>query len=307
MKQPIAIGNRGIQLQSMDELYRFSKYVEASGLAPKGMEKVESVFVAIQMGMEVGLTPMAALQNIAVINGRPTIWGDAQLAIVRSTGELEEFSEWYESGGVKTTRNPTTFADDTCAVCRVKRRGFEVQESAFSVADAKRAGLWGKAGPWTQYPARLLRFRARSFNLRDNFGDALRGMLTAEEAIDIGPVVDVVEVKKTESLPVFQPRESKKQRQPAPEPPKQEVAPANQQRRKHLEEILASENANFDTLLFVCTDQKDGFTNWAHHVSGHDSLDAIPDESIEFFVDKEKQLRMFLKSAVGLGKGIQTA
>ncbi len=191
-KAPIPVSERGIVINDMDSLWRFAQYVAVSGLAPKGIEKPEAIFVAIQMGLEVGLSPMAALQNIAVINGRPTIWGDAQLGIVRATGELEEFAEWYEVGGQKTTRNPTTFSDDVTAVCHVKRKGYEAQDSAFSVADAKRAGLWAKAGTWTQYPARMLRWRSRGFNLRDNFGDALRGMISTEEAMDIPrDVIDV--------------------------------------------------------------------------------------------------------------------
>jgi hypothetical protein len=54
----------------------------------------------------------------------------------------------------------------------------------FSVADAKRAGLWGKSGPWTQYPRRMLQLRARGFALRDAFPDVLKGLVTAEEAQD---------------------------------------------------------------------------------------------------------------------------
>ena len=179
-------GHRGIVISSFEELSRFSDAVSKSGLAPKGMESSASIFVAIQMGLEVGLSPMAALQNIAVVNGRPTIWGDAQLAVCRGTGEMESFSEWFEVGGVATTRNPSKYEDDTAAVCKVKRAGGSEVESAFSVADAKRAGLWGKAGPWTQYPFRMLRNRARSFALRDTFGDALKGFRSTEEARDDG-------------------------------------------------------------------------------------------------------------------------
>ena len=184
-KQPVQIGTRGIVLTDMDGLVRFATAVSNSDLAPKDMKKPESIAVAIQMGLEVGLSPMAALQNIAVINGRPTLWGDAQLAVCRTTGELESFEEWYESAGKKTSRNPQIFGDDAMAVCVVKRKGFPPVESAFSVADAKRAGLWGKQGPWTQYPARMLKFRARSFALRDQFGDALKGMPSAEETQDL--------------------------------------------------------------------------------------------------------------------------
>ena len=199
-KPSATFGTRGIVIGQYDELVRFSQTVANSGLAPKGMEKPESVFVAVQMGLEVGLPPMAALQNIAVINGRPAIWGDAQLAVCRGTGEMEIFEEWYEVKGERSPRNPQQFGDDVTAVCRVKREGGQEIESAFSVADAKRANLWGKAGPWTQYPARMLRNRARSFALRDAFGDALKGFKSVEE------VRDLPEEREVKPLgPVFTP------------------------------------------------------------------------------------------------------
>jgi len=56
-----------------------------------------------------------------------------------------------------------------------------------SVGDAKLASLWGKQGPWSQYPKRMLKFRARGFWLRDNFGDILKGMRTVEELRDVPP------------------------------------------------------------------------------------------------------------------------
>jgi len=215
---PVIAGPRGLQIADLDSLWRFSGYVASSGLAPKGIQSREAIFVAIQMGMEVGLTPMAALQNIAVINGRPSIWGDAQLGVVRSTGELEQFAEWYEDKGQKIPRNPTAFTDTLTAVCRVKRRGYEAAESSFAVSDAKSANLWGKDGPWKQYPARMLRMRARSFALRDQFGDALRGMHTAEEVADQGSYVEV----DTERVEIEKPQETK-----APEPPGEEMGPVD--------------------------------------------------------------------------------
>jgi len=200
----------------MDDLYRFATAVSKSGLAPKGIETPEAIFVALEMGLEVGLPMMAALQNIAVINGRPAIWGDAQLAVVRSTGELALFEEWYEEKGKRLTRNPMAFSDETSAVCRVQRQGYESSETAFSVADAKRANLWGKAGPWSQYPARMLKHRARSFALRDQFGDALRGLRTVEEVQD-----DPVATARNVTPPMFA--------TPAPEPEPAPVAEVAQE------------------------------------------------------------------------------
>ena len=219
-RRPVQTGERGIELRDLDAMWRWSNYVAASGLAPKGIEKPESIVVAIQMGLELGLSPMAALQNIAVINGRPTVWGDAQLAIVRGTGELEKFNEYYEENGTRLLRNPSTFTDTTTAVCYVKRNGCEAQESSFSVADAKKAGLWGKQGPWSQYPARMLRFRARSFALRDNFGDALRGIRSTEEVMDMADVINVETVEPKPAGPKFRKSE------PAPTPPVDQPAPS---------------------------------------------------------------------------------
>ena len=71
------------------------------------------------------------------------------------------------------------------ATCTAKRRGYEKPTVVrFSVADAKKAGLWGKSGPWSQYSKRMLQLRARGFALRDAFPDVLKGLVTAEEAQD---------------------------------------------------------------------------------------------------------------------------
>ena len=165
----------GLALQSFDDAFRFAKMVAASEFAPKDFRnKPESCLLAIQHGSEVGLSPMQSLQSIAVINGRPTIWGDAALALVQSSPVCEYVREYTEGEG-----------DNLTAVCEAKRRGYpQPTVSRFSMADAKRAGLAGKSGPWTQYPARMLTLRARGFALRNAFADALRGLITAEEAQD---------------------------------------------------------------------------------------------------------------------------
>jgi hypothetical protein len=161
----------GLAPQNFEGAYRMAQIMAASGMMPKGMERVESVLVAIQMGMEVGLSPMAAVQNIAVVNGRPTLWGDAMLGLVRGSGLLLGIAETIEGEG-----------DHMAAVCTVTRKA-DMGETVgrFSVADAKRASLWGKSGPWTQYPRRMLQMRARAFALRDKFPDVLRGLYAREE------------------------------------------------------------------------------------------------------------------------------
>jgi hypothetical protein len=165
----------GLALQTFDDAWRFWQMVAKTDFAPKDFKnKPESCMLAGQHGAELGLGPMQSLQCIAVINGRPTIWGDAALALVQSSSVCEFVSEAVDGDG-----------DQMVATCIAKRRGYPAPSAIkFSVADAKKAGLWGKSGPWTQYPKRMLQLRARGFALRDAFPDVLKGLVTAEEAQD---------------------------------------------------------------------------------------------------------------------------
>ncbi|MDR5756990.1 recombinase RecT [Caballeronia sp. LZ035] len=159
--------------KSLEEALTFADYLSKSSIVPKDFQdKPGNILVAIQWGMELGLKPMQAMQNIAVINGRPSLWGDAVLALVRASPVCEYVYESNENG---------------TAICRVKRRGEEEQFRTFSDADAKQAGLIGKQGPWAQYPQRMKQMRARAFALRDVFPDVLKGMPIAEEVGDYLP------------------------------------------------------------------------------------------------------------------------
>ena len=74
-RQDIEVGERGVIVRTLGQMWRFAKMVAASGLAPKGLERPEAIVIALQLGAEIGLSPMAALQSVAVINGRPSVYG----------------------------------------------------------------------------------------------------------------------------------------------------------------------------------------------------------------------------------------
>jgi hypothetical protein len=160
---------------SYGELERFAVMAAKSSMVPKDfVGRPENVMLAVQMGSEIGLSPMQALQNIAVISGRPSLWGDAMLGVCRGSPVFEDIVETIEGEG-----------DAMVATCTVKRKGSSPVTARFSVLDAKKAELWSKPGPWKQYPSRMLKMRARAFALRDAFPDVLRGLASAEEVSDI--------------------------------------------------------------------------------------------------------------------------
>ncbi|MDO9713694.1 recombinase family protein [Paracraurococcus lichenis] len=181
---------------TVTEMMRLAEVLAQSSLVPRDYRgKVADILGALLWGQEVGLGPLQALQGIAVVNGRPAIWGDAALTLVRAHPACVSIREGVEGGG-----------DDQHGWCEVVRRGHPPVRRTFSVADAKRARLWGKTGPngptpWVTYPARMLMLRARGFAIRDAFADALRGVITVEEAADIPPEPRDVPNLAAESAP----------------------------------------------------------------------------------------------------------
>ncbi len=158
--------------RNLDEAFKLAEMLAESEMVPKDYRgKAANVLVAVQWGAEVGLKPLQALQNIAVINGRPSLWGDALPALVRASPLCEYIVETADAAGT--------------AICKVKRKGEPEQTRTFSDADAKLAGLAGKAGPWATSPKRMKQMRARAFALRDVFPDVLKGLPVAEELLDI--------------------------------------------------------------------------------------------------------------------------
>ena len=218
--------------QSFEEVYRLARIVVAAGMAPKGMDTEEKAAIAIMRGLEVGLTPFQALDKIAIVNGRPTIWGDGALGLVRGSG----LCEWIK----ETTEGET-------AICEAKRRGdAQTIRRTFTVADAKKAGLWGKQGPWQQYPNRMLQMRARAFCLRDGFADVLGGLYLKEE-------FDGIEGQARDMTPT----------PPVPPPPPLTIAP-DSATRKQLEasvaQIEAAKEPDWDgyrSSLRACVDQNE--------------------------------------------------
>jgi len=163
-------------VESFKQAIEVAEYINKSALVPEAYRgKPADIVIAMQYGMELGLSPLQALQSVAVINGKPSIYGDAVPAIVIGLPECEDIIEVEPTGDIP---------EQWVASCTVKRRGKEPKTRAFSWADAKKAGLAGKSGPWSNYPKRMLLMRARGFAIRDAFPDRMKGMILAEEAED---------------------------------------------------------------------------------------------------------------------------
>lgn len=201
-------GGFAIAPANMGELFRFAEMIAASDLVPKDYRgKPGNCMVAMQMGGELGLSPMQAIQNIAVINGRPSVWGDAMLALCQVQPDYVDTVETYD---------PAT----RTAMCVAKRKGRSDKIASFSWEEAVTAKLDQK-DTYKQYGKRMLQMRARGFALRDQWTDVLKGLISAEEAQDMPKEVRAevtsqrnVEEPKAEA-PKAEPKPERKSQPPA--------------------------------------------------------------------------------------------
>ena len=177
VERPRATALTAYEPRDLGELRQFAQEVTATQLVPeKYRGKPADAMVAMMYGKETAnLGPLASLQYVAVINGRPAFYGDALPGIAFNKGLVVDMEETLEGEPLSA---------GWTAVCVVTRASGTKVTQRFSVADAKRAGLWDKAGPWKQYPQRMMQWRARSWAIRDAAPHMLFGP-TYEELRDI--------------------------------------------------------------------------------------------------------------------------
>lgn len=171
-----------ITFSSFAEAWDFAVKVSKSSFIPAPFRgKPDDILMAIQLGAEVGLKPMQALQGISLINNKPTMWGDSLLAICRNHPDFVSIEE--------------TFDEQTMtATCSIARKNQPIIIRKFSMADAKKANLNTRA-VWLTYPNRMLMMRARGFAIRDAFADAIKGLMPREEVEDYQDISKTKEEK----------------------------------------------------------------------------------------------------------------
>jgi hypothetical protein len=167
------------------ELERAAQYVARSGLF--GVKRVEEAVSLMLLSQAEGVHPMRAVQEYHIINGRPALRADAMLArFLRAGGKVE----WH---ALSNERAEATFSHPQGGSVRI----------AWTLEDAKRAGLLGKnGGNWEKYPRAMLRARVVSEGVRTVYPGVAVGVYTPEEVADFtAPEVTVVAEATPARLP----------------------------------------------------------------------------------------------------------
>lgn len=161
-------------ISSTAEAFLFAHMMSEAKMLPPNVSEMQAG-IAIVAGLSLKLDPFQAVQNIAVVNNRPTLWGDALVALVSASGEIEDENvQWF------------TGNDGKRVACRVtiKRKGRKSPyEGEFSLGMAAASGLLNRP-VWKANPSRMLYIRARAFALRNGFADLIMGVGVREEEED---------------------------------------------------------------------------------------------------------------------------
>lgn len=178
-------GDEGFSLNpsNLKEALKICEWLSKSNLVPKQYQgKPADILVCINWGMEVGLKPLQALNSIAVVNGSPSLWGAAPLALVRQSPDFEWILEdneafAYARDKVNGWEHLKQKNPNETSICVVKRKGEPPLVREFSSEDVKQAGL---GNVHKTYPKDMRKYRARSRALEAAFGDVLKGIKQAE-------------------------------------------------------------------------------------------------------------------------------
>jgi len=160
------------QFQKFEIAKRIAHTLACSTLVPDAyIGRPNDCFVAINMGAELGMEPFQAIQSIAVIDGKPCLYGDGLIGVVRASPKCLWIEERISDDG-KT------------ATCRTQRDGDPNPiEASYSMDDAVQAGISNKPN-WKKHPKRMLQMRSRAYCLRDAYPDLLKGLGVVEERQD---------------------------------------------------------------------------------------------------------------------------
>jgi hypothetical protein len=171
------VGPMGIEVQNLEQMWWLSGHVMRSGMAPKDCKSTADLVIRAQYGMSVGLSFMQAIQCVANVNGRPSLWGHQVLGLITASGKCKS---WTES---IIGTDPTK--DDYTVRITTERRDIEgIRVVEFSVAEARRANLMGK-DLYKTYPKDMIRHRAVARAAKQVYADVLSGLGVAEEERDI--------------------------------------------------------------------------------------------------------------------------
>lgn len=180
-------------IKSFEDAQRIASMLSSSTLVPKefqGKEGLANCMIALELAQRLNASPMAVMQNLYIIHGRPSWSAQYIIAAINTCGKFSPLRFKMDGQG----------ADRTCTAQAVDKSGELLEGGEVSIQMAKDEGWYAKNGSkWKTMPEQMLRYRAAAFFGRLYAPEIMMGMQTAEELNDVIEVTPTVVVNDKES------------------------------------------------------------------------------------------------------------
>lgn len=187
IKSIVPMKNDGLDLSTFEAQSKYASTLMKQKIISSTFKDPMQVVIGMEYCRAMNLPYIVGLSSMYIIRGRPALYGDVPLALVKKSGLLESIDEFYIDKDFLRicVKNKNINTVPYAAVIRTKRKGDEiVQEDYFTQDDIAKSGVdkdkFGKKDTYKKWERIMMRYRARSLNLKTKFADLIQGMDLAE-------------------------------------------------------------------------------------------------------------------------------
>ena len=157
---------------------RMAETLALSTIVPKDYQNNAcNAMIAIEIANRLQTSPLMVMQNLNVIQGRPSWSAQFLIAMINGSGKYDMELQFDE----KTDKNGKPFS----CQCWTERKGRKVTGIVVDMDMANAEGWVQKNGSkWKTMPAVMLRYRAASFFARMNCPELTLGYYSKDEILD---------------------------------------------------------------------------------------------------------------------------
>lgn len=179
MEQPASVGvSVWTDKEQFNQLLRAADMLSKTTMVPQSYQgKPQDCFLALEIAGRMGLSPLAVMQNMYMVKGKPSWAGQACMMLINSCGKFRDVRPVYTGAKGKDDRG--------CYIQAVRINDGEVVQGTEVTLKMAAAEGWATNSKWRNMPEQMLAYRAASFFARVYCPEALMGAQTVEEVEDV--------------------------------------------------------------------------------------------------------------------------
>lgn len=187
-------GNESVffSMANFEGAQRMAKMLAESDMVPDQYKKnIPNTVIALEMANRIGASPLAVMQNLYIVYGKPAWSSQFLISCVNASGKFSPLR--YALTGTGDDLGCTAWATD--------RANEKLESPRVTIGMAKAEGWFQRNGSkWKTMPDLMLRYRAATLFARLYAPELTMGIQADDEIIDITPIVTESKLEKKSFL-----------------------------------------------------------------------------------------------------------